>query len=466
MASLFASHRSGRSGRRPSDVRLTATRPREVEPDPLPAGPRYGWQLLAIGGALATAVASWIIVAGLSVVGWLAAAPGDLTVALRTGTRLWLLAHGTPTKFGSVAWSLAPLGMSLLIAYLLNRVAAAAVRFADPDEESDALRVALITAGLCTVSYTAVVAAVGLGTGAEIGRGIIGAAIIAAVGAFRGSLRGAGFRISDFLPTWAQPVPVAVAGAIAVLLIAGVAVLTTGILLHTDRIVALAAGLGAGTLGGIALWAGQAAFLPNIVVWCTSYGLGAGFTVGQGSVVAPSEVSLGLLPAIPVLGALPGSGPGPQLALAWLASGVAAGAVAALLVVRRRPAARFDETALVGGLAGVLAALIFTGLAWTTGGDLGDGRLVGAGPRLLELLVMSTTLLGLSGMICGLVLGIIGSIRRSRAGRPEKTSDLAMETDDTVAVDVSPGGDPATEPVSADRRTDDEEVAVTGPRSA
>jgi hypothetical protein len=209
-----------------------------------------------------------------------------------------------------------------------------------------------------------------------------------------------------------------VAAAVAVLLLAGLAVLGTGVVLHAGRIGQLTAGIGAGTVGGIALWAAQAAFLPNIVIWCSSYALGAGFTVGQGSVVAPTGVSLGILPSVPILGALPGTGAGSELTLVWLAGGVAAGVAAALLVVRRRPAARFDETALVGGLAGVLAALVFTALAWTTGGDLGTGRLAGAGPRLFELLVMAATVLGLSGMICGFVAGVVRWLRR----RPSTSS--------------------------------------------
>jgi len=441
MASLLSSRRSGRSSRRQGpDVRLTTTRAEETEPETAPYGPRYGWQLLAIGGALATAVAGWILVAGLTVVGWLAADPGDLGAAMHTGTRLWLLANGTPAELAGVHWSLTPLGMSLVIAFMISRFTRAAVRFADPDDAETA-RVILGSAGLAAVSYAAIVAAVGLSSGAEIARGIVGAAVLAAVGGLWGAVRGAGVRPTADWPDWARSIPTAVAGAVAVLVLAGIAVLTAGIVVNADRVGSLAGGLGAGVVGGIALWAAQAAFAPNIVIWCASYALGAGFRIGQGSVVAPSDSSLGLLPSIPVLGALPDSGPGSVWNLLWLLSGVAAGAVAAVLVVRRRPAARPDETTLVGGLAAVLAALVFTGLAWTTGGDLGDGRLAGAGPRLLELLVMSCTLLGLSGMISGLLLGVIGLLRRRRTvGQP----DRSMEEDDTVAVDVPPGAESDT----------------------
>lgn len=451
MASLLSSHRSGRSSaRQSSDVRLTATRAEDADPEPEPYGPRYGWQLVAVVGALISAATGWLIVAGLSVVGWLAAGPGDLSSALHTGTRLWLLAQGTPAELAGVHWSLVPLGMSMVIAFMIGRFTRIAVRFADPDE-SEVVRVVLGASGLATVSYAAVVAAVGLTTGADIPRGILGAAVIAAAGSFWGAKRGAGLRLSDAWPAWSRSVPAAVAAAVGVLLLSGAVVLAAGIIAHAARISTLATGLGAGAVGGIALWAAQAAFAPNVIIWSASYALGAGFSIGQGSVVAPSDTSLGLLPSIPVLGALPGSGPGTAIDLAWLASGVAAGAVAALFVVRRRPGARPDETSLVGGLAGVLAALVFTALAATTGGDLGDGRLVGAGPRMLPLLVMSCTLLGLSGMVCGLAFGLTSLIRRMltrRAQADQARTTRAMENDDTVAVDVQPGAEAETAPIA------------------
>ncbi|QDP95631.1 hypothetical protein FOE78_06665 [Microlunatus elymi] len=445
---------------------MTATEPTEPisREQSEPTGPRYGWQLVAVAGGLATALAGWVIVAGLSVVGWLAATRGEVGDALQVGTTLWLLANGAPAQLGSVTWSVVPLGMSLLIVFMISRFARAAVRYAAP-EPAHRRAVGLGTVGLCSVSYAAAVAAVGLATGAETSYAILGAAVIAVVGSTWGSVRGLRVRVWDRLPGWARPVPLAVACAVGVLLLAGIAVLVTGVLLHLDRITALSAGLGAGVVGGIALWVAQAAFLPNIIVWCASYALGAGFSIGQGSVVAPSGVTLGLLPSIPALGALPATGPGSDRGLFWLASGVVAGAVAALIVVRRRPAARFDETALVGGLAGLLAGLVFTGLAFFTGGDLGDGRLAGTGPRLVELLVMSGTLLGLAGLICGLVFGLIAHLRR----RSARTAEATQRTDAGSTASSSPAAEQSVDDgagkgaVAASREVDRADVDADVP---
>ena len=112
----------------------------------------------------------------------------------------------------------------------------------------------------------------------------------------------------------------------------------------------------------------------------------------------------------------------------WLAGGVLAGAVAALVVVLGRRAARFDETALVGGLAGVLSGAVFTGLAWLSSGDLGVARLADLGPRLLPLLVLAVTTLGLAGMASGLILGLVRLVRglvRARRRRRLASSDDA-----------------------------------------
>jgi hypothetical protein len=224
-------------------------------------------------------------------------------------------------------------------------------------------------------------------------------------------------------PAWSRAVPRAVVAAQLVLLLAGSAVLVTALARHLDRVTSLHDALAPGVAGGIALLAAQLALAPNAVVWATSYALGGGFTLGNGSVVAPAGTDLGVLPGLPLLGALPAPGPGPASALFWLAAGVLAGAVAAWLVVRGRPQARFDETSLVGGAAGLLGGLAFVGLGWATGGDLGTLRLSGLGPLLLPLLVMAVTTLGLSGMVTGLLLGLW---QRARRRQPEVDAEATQ----------------------------------------
>jgi hypothetical protein len=243
---------------------------------------------------------------------------------------------------------------------------------------------------------------------------VLGALLAAAM---YGAGRALGTSWTDSWPRWARAVPRAVLASQLVLLAAGASVLVTGLARHLDRVTALHEGLAPGVAGAIALLVAQLALVPNAIVWSASYALGGGFTLGNGSLVSPSSTDLGVVPGLPLLGALPAEGPGPAAALWWLAAGVLAGVVAAWLVVRARPEARFDETSLVGGLAGVTGGLVFVAVGWATGGDLGTVRLTGLGPLLLPLLVMGVTTLGLAGMVTGLLLGLWRRFRRDRGGR-------------------------------------------------
>jgi hypothetical protein len=315
-----------------------------------------------------------------------------------------LLGNGVSARIGDIPVTLVPWGATALSAFMLSMFAAAATRRTRDDEAVGAGLIGVATTG----AYLVPVLMVAVFMGEPWQQPGHWAAVVAVLtgSAYLGGSRALGGGLTDALPGWLRSVPRAVVGAQLVMLAAGAAVLLTGLLRHLDRVQALFEALGPGVAGGIALLMIQLAFVPNAFVWSASYALGAGFSLGTGSVVAPAGTELGILPGIPMLGALPASGPGDVAQLWWLGAGVLAGAVAAWIVVRSRPAARFDETSLVGGLAGVLSGLLFSGLAWAASGDLGALRLADLGPRLLPLLIMGVTTMGLAGMITGLLLGI------------------------------------------------------------
>ncbi len=210
---------------------------------------------------------------------------------------------------------------------------------------------------------------------------------------------------------WA--IPRAVLAAQLAMLVAGAAVLVTSLWMHLKQVEALHEALQPGVAGGIALLLLQLAFAPNALMWSASYALGSGFSLGAGSVVAPAATQLGLVPGIPLLGALPSPGPGDLAQLWWLAAGAVAGAIACWVVLAPRRAARVDEASLTGGAGGALAGAVFAGLAWAASGDLGTLRLADIGPRLFPLLVMAGTTMGLSGLITGLALGWAGRAREN-----------------------------------------------------
>lgn len=381
------------------------------------APPRIGWPLAAVLGGLLCLAATWLLVVGLTVLGWVAGDPGSLNGALAVGTRLWLAASGVGVQLGRLHVTLVPWGVTVLTAILLSRAAAFAVRSGRPGRDPHALPVACTLLG--TYLLPVLVVATFEGDLSLAPGHLVAVTVVLFAAALLGAARAIGRPLTLAWPAWTRPVPRAALGAQLVLVGAGAVLTVAGLVRHLDRVASLQQSLHAGVTGTIALVAAQLALAPNAFVWATSYALGGGFTLGNGSVVAPAGTDLGVLPGLPLFGALPAEGPGPATTLWWLAAGVLAGAVAAWLVVRARPQARFDETSLVGGLAGLVGGLVFVGLAWATSGDLGTVRLAAMGPLLLPLLVMAVTTLGLSGMVTGLALGLW----RRRGSRPAPAAE-------------------------------------------
>jgi hypothetical protein len=386
-------------------------------------GPPFGWPAAAIAGGLVSALVGWVLCAGLAVLGWLAADPGTLGDALGVGTRFWLLANGVSVSLGGLVVTLVPWGATAVAAYMMAWSAGFAARRIRPQQLAGPFTVA----GVLLATYLVPVLGVGAWQGQPWRDPLHWAAVIGVLGlaAVWGAARALGRRLTDGWPDWTRALPRAVLGAQLVLLVFGAALVLISLVRHLDRVTALHAALNPGVAGGIALLMAQLVVVPNVLVWAAAYALGSGFAVGTASVVAPAATELGILPGVPLLGALPGAGPGSPLLLLWLVAGALAGGLAAALVVRSRPGLRFDASSLVGGLTAILAALVFVALGWAAGGDLGVTRLTGLGPRLLPLLVMAGTTMGLAGLLTGLVLGLV----RLR-GRPVGTETDGTETDE------------------------------------
>jgi hypothetical protein len=431
MASLLSPRRT-RDDRGRDHVELTATVPIDVRRPPSVfatlTGPRYGWVLIALGGALATAGLGWVLISGLAVVGWLSADPGTFTGALGVGTELWLLTNGVGASVAGTMITLTPLAVTLLWAATLGRFARSAARSAVRSAgDRSARRTSWQIAGLAVLGYVAALASATLAgqlaTGAtgplgeRMLRAVVAGLLIAGPVAFRQAARETGYRLTAGWPSWLRAVPTAIGLAVGLLLATGAAALAASVVVHLNRVESLWRTLDAGIVGGVVLLLLQLAYLPNAVVWSAAYTLGSGFGFGTGSLVAPRATDLGLLPSLPILGALPAEGPGSAGQLAWLAGGVVAGAVAAVVVVRRGRIVRPDLGALAGGVAGALAGLVVVALGWLTRGGWGSGRLADLGPDLLALLIIAPVTLGLAGTVAGLFAGLVPLVRATLAAR-------------------------------------------------
>lgn len=196
-------------------------------------------------------------------------------------------------------------------------------------------------------------------------------------------------------------------GTVATVVAAAAIVSTAAFVLGYGHIIALYESVQAGVLGGIALTAAQLALLPTVVMWAAAWLVGPGFAVGAGSMVSPIATTLGPLPAVPLLGALPAE-PSPLGYLTLLVPLLAA--FVAGLAVRPRLTSALDERPVAlwalgtGALAAVVAGLAMGFLAFVAAGSAGPGRLsvVGPDPVAVGLWMLVETLIGASlGLLAG-----------------------------------------------------------------
>jgi hypothetical protein len=369
------------------------------------------------GGAAAGATLAVCLAAG--VVGWFvtdAGVHGEPRDGLRVGALGWLMAHGSGVSVSGTAVTAAPLGLTLLVAWVVWRFGlrlgeAVASHGPDADALSDGDRD--WTVPLATLLYAASYVVVGVVTvvlaGGDAapsqGRVLLWSLVLT------GGLGGAGIatgsgRLSVWLSLASPAVRATAHGTGAVLRwLLGVAALVF--------VVALAVDFGAAmnVLSRLHTDTGDAVLyallvvllLPNAVLFSASYLLGPGFAVGSGTLVSTTVVAVGPVPMFPLLAALPDDGPTPPWVPALLALPVLAAAVATYRSQRRHPTTAWDQGALRGLVSGGLAAVAVGLLAAVCGGAVGPGRMAEVGPAAGQVLVHAIVALGVGGLLGGLV---------------------------------------------------------------
>ncbi|QWS33507.1 cell division protein PerM [Curtobacterium aetherium] len=194
------------------------------------------------------------------------------------------------------------------------------------------------------------------------------------------------------------------AGTVATACVVAVAAVLVGLLFLGSfaEVITLYERSHAGLVGGIALTVGQLAFVPDFIGWATSWLVGPGFAIGSGSSVSPIGTTLGPLPALPVLGALPTSGH--TFGLVWIlvpvVAGFAAGGLLRPRLVRALGAADSALHRALGGVATGLVAGLLTGLlAGMSSGSIGPGRLAEVGPHALVVGALAALEVGVPAVV-------------------------------------------------------------------
>jgi hypothetical protein len=393
--------------------------------------PLLPWPLAAILAGLAAAGVGWLLTAGVAALAWFSAIVVPLPQVISFASGFWLLSHGGTLDVAGSPVSLAPLGWSLLglvLARGAGRLAGGQAHLARPGERARAAQARLATAvaGLVALGYAAAVLVAGLAVGARAAAAVptAGALLLALAGALPGACRGLGTRLTRLLPA---PVDAALRGTAAglwtVFAVAAVA-LALAVLGGAERITTLEHALRLDTTGAIAFGALTLAYLPNALVWTASWALGGGFGVGGDSVVTLAGSHLGMLPAIPLFGALPQQAVAPAAMLGWLASGVLAGALAGLVAVRwLGRAASWPVVAATALGTGLLLTAVVLAVAWASAGGLGDLRLAHLGPRLADLAWAAGPTLVLAALAAGIVFrAVMGRADVGRARRRGRSS--------------------------------------------
>lgn len=377
----------------------------------------------------------------------------DWAVFWRAAADIWMLGHGVdirltldPATAASVGFAdaatpfiltIAPLGFALLTLLLAYR---AGRRIAETPHFIIGLAIALATFG--ALSLVIVLSSLHELARPSIGQGIFLPTLVFALGLALGAgiaIRRLGvLQRSDSARTDAAIAAVTerlaalprqattliraglTGGTAAVAAIACAAAVTVALLLLTNyaQIIALYEAGHAGVLGGVALTIAQLAFVPNLVAWAASWFVGPGFAIGVGSSISPLGTSVGPIPAIPFLGALPTGDLGwgfLGLLVPVLAGFLAGAIIRPRLVEDLGVGVSIRWLALAGVCVGLAGGILLGLIAWFSAGAAGPGRLVEVGPAPWSVGFFAFLEIG-----CAAVLGIL-------AGRPTGRQPVAVD---------------------------------------
>ncbi|HEX7354080.1 MAG TPA: DUF6350 family protein [Mycobacteriales bacterium] len=328
--------------------------------------------------ALRTTVYGLIAVEVVVLLLWAAASRSGSSAAdtVRLGLTFWAAAHHATVHVGAAEIGVVPLGLTALPFWLLHR-GTRAVYAADNTIESLAFVPALATC------YGVLVAVVALAARTAVidpvpAEGFVGGAAVASLAALTAVARVRG--LHPRIPAWLVTAARGVLRASAVLLGAGLLLAVVAVAVQHGRVGATQAALQPGASGVTGLLLLDVLALPHAAVWGASVLAGPGFGLGAHTSVSLAGSTLGAVPALPVLAALPATGAFPAYALLLLLVPFGAGALAARRVLPPRGGSAWRDDVPVALRAAAVGGVLWAALAWVTDGSAGPGRLSVAGP--------------------------------------------------------------------------------------
>ncbi|MDH2423891.1 DUF6350 family protein [Sphaerisporangium sp. TRM90804] len=427
---------------------------------------------LPVSGMLA---AAWTLGVGIAVlttitlIGWIAAPRGafgqGIPGVFRAACQVWLAAHHAGFAIPGGRIGLLPLGLMVLPATLLYRVALWMARDADlrlrlparlpkgstKDLANARRRAQLVLIAQAGISLAApyallagVIALVARNnlTQPFVGEALVSHFLLAFVAGSAATARTIGpwRSMVRLIPQRPRSVVAGTGVALLTLLGGGLVLVLVAVATNLEQIQRLSEPLAPGFVGGLLLLLVQGLYLPNFVVWGMSYLSGPGFALGTGTLVAPTGVQLGTMPALPVLGALPGSGVTSPWLMSVLALPFLAGAIAGVVVARVAPTPQFESAPLWGFVCGLATGLSAGLLAALASGPLGGARLSAVGPSAWEVALSVALEVGVAA---GISAGLANWWLMYRGARAPAPVWRAGEAIVKAAAKVKPAAAPA-----------------------
>lgn len=337
---------------------------------PTPAATAWPAPLAGLIAGFWAAAMSWLLFAGIEVLGWVFAPLGTGTFAdvMRASGATWVLANGGAIEWQGAALSLPPLAATAVIALFQRRAGGWLVGATDA---TDPRRL---------------IAPYAFAVGAAVSAQLLAAATIAnaslmpvlarsAVGAGGVALLGLGWGITRAV---VLPLPAVLAHPfrvgrrfLALLSLSALLLVLLSAVIHHRAFLDVLDAVAADTTSKAQVLLLCLAYLPTLVGWALACLLGPGFTLGIGTGVSLGGVDLGALPPVPLLALVPEAIPG------WAPLLLLLPALIALFSTAGDPRAQGWRSTVLGILlAGVGVALA----ALVVSGGMGPGRLVHVGP--------------------------------------------------------------------------------------
>ena len=351
------------------------------------------WRTSLIGGATAASISLVATLICTGIVGSLAArASQGWGEIFAIGSALWLTAGGARLAADGVFIAITPLLGTALIGWVAVRAARRCLPEAGPRR--------LAYAGWFGGYAAIVVAAIALalsGPATPVWWSLplpvlaVPAVALAVVEIPRGRWEAAVRRMPRLLRRALRPA----LRTAALLMATGMSLVLLAACVRLGEVGRLYAELQPGMLGALALTVAQVLVWPNLGLWSIGLLSGPGFTVTEGAAVTLGGSDGGVLPLIPVLGAVPSQHDFPWFAWLLLLVPVVIGGYAARRTLAEIPRLASTRTKLLSVLATVALTSVLLALADAiAGGSLGDGRLASIGPSALSLTVSVSLTLG------------------------------------------------------------------------